>query len=435
MSESEIRSRFRWDVCRFFLTWPQVEAEDDMAASLLVSKAVPWIEAKGLKVKWMVVCREKHEDGELHYHMGLQTTKLKSRDPKFFDGILSKHGNYAKMKGSTKECLKYLTKGDDYEAYGIDVEAALMKRRAQTSDACVELIKEGNSLAEIWDKMPSYVLRNKRKVAECIAFEKSLKRQHIAEEWKGLNIQQLMAEDHNEAERRIAQWLNDNMFCAREFKQKQLYIWGETNLGKTTLSNTLHLYARVYSIPREEDFYDFYDDDRYDVAVLDEFKASKTIQWLNEWLQGAPMVLRAKGYQIEKAQNLPTIILSNFALEDIYCHVEDNKLDTLRGRLEIVHVEKFIDLDIKELQKKEPEEVEVDDGVVELAEKVAEEIMEIHSDSEVLEGDIPIGEWGTVGPSDVPDVVNWNALQKEQAEQNRRWIDAPTQDMDIEESG
>ncbi len=420
------------------MTWPQVEEEDDMAASLMVSKAVPWLEAKGMQVKWMVVCREKHEDGELHYHMGLQTKKMvSSRDPKLFDGLMSKHGNYMKMKGTTKQCIKYLTKGDDYEAYGIDVESVMTKRKAQGDD-CVDMIKEGKSLAEIWEKLPLFVLSNKRKVQECIAFDRSLKRQRIEEEWKGLDIQQLRTTEHNEAERRIAQWLDDNLMQPREFKQKQLYIWGDTNLGKTTLANTLQLYARIYSIPREEDFYDFYDDNRYDLAILDEFKASKTIQWMNEWLQGAPMVLRAKGFQIEKAQNVPTIILSNFALEDIYCHVEDNKLDTLRGRLEIVHVETFLNIDIKELQKKE-ESVTSDEEleVIRLAERVAEEIVEIEGDSQVSDNevpDIPEGEWGTPGRNkERTSDREWFDTARDtggvEDNQRERWLDDATQDM------
>ncbi len=434
MSEVRKRSGFRWNVSRFFLTWPQVEAEDDMPASLIISKSISWLQAKDIKVKWMVACREKHEDGELHYHMGLQAMKsVQSSDPKLFDGLFKKYGNYAKMKGSTKQCVKYLTKAGDYDSYGINVEAVMAKKKAQTADACVEMIKDGKSLADIWDKMPSYVLGCKRKIQECIAFEKSLKRQRVVKQWTGIDFEKFIAEEHNEAERRIAKWLDNNLFKPRDFKQKQLYIWGDTNLGKTTLSNTLQMYTRVYSIPREEDFYDFYDDDRYDVAVLDEFKASKTVQWLNEWLQGAPMVLRAKGFQIEKAQNLPTIILSNYPLEEIYTHVEDNKLETLRGRLLEVHVEKFIEIDIDGLQKEAV--VETGEALQGLASVVAEEIMEMNEEEDRSQGDevefhgqalpeIPQGEWGTpprVEPAGAMGET-WEEMANELEKQNEEFL-------------
>ncbi len=397
---TDSESRWRWSVSRFFLTWPQVDQEDDMAASLALARAMSWFAGHGMGVKWMVVCREKHQDGELHYHMGVQTNKIvRSSDPKLFDGLFKKHGNYKKMKGTTKQCLIYLCKDGDYAVHGIDVKAALRKERAQGADACVELIKGGASLSEIWKKMPSYILRNKRKVQECIALDKSLKRQKITHEWTGLQLEHLVSEEHSEAERSIAKWLDENLFQKRDFKKKQLYIWGDTNLGKTTLANTLQMFCRMYSIPREEDFYDFYDDDRYDLAILDEFKASKTIQWMNEWLQGAPMVLRAKGFQIEKADNLPTIILSNFSLEEIYTHVNDAKLDTLRGRLTEVHVESFIKLDLMGLQKEKvleetpvlPMEVVDDENV---------DSINIISDADtVIDYDIPRGEWGTIGES------------------------------------
>ena len=102
-----------------------------------------------------------------------------------------------------------------------------------------------------------------------------------------------------------------------------------------------------------EDFYDFYADKDYHLCVLDEFKATKTIQFLNLWLQGCTMNIRKKGSQALKVSNIPTIILSNYSLDECYSktlkhknvdgeivseRVVNDKLDTLKGRLCIVEL-------------------------------------------------------------------------------------------------
>lgn len=108
---------------------------------------------------------------------------------------------------------------------------------------------------------------------------------------------------------------------------------------------------RIYIMPRDEDFYDGYDDDDYDLCVLDEFKSSKTIQFLNGWLDGNPMPIRKKGSQGIKRKNLPTIIISNWPVEQNYkAAIEKNSsaVDSLIDRLEIVNVTNNFELDFIE---------------------------------------------------------------------------------------
>lgn len=85
----------------------------------------------------------------------------------------------------------------------------------------------------------------------------------------------------------------------------------------------------------------------FKLTVLDEFKATKTIQWLNQWLQGSPMPIRKKGSQSIKTDNLPVIILSNYSIEECYSKASHDKIESLKARLEIVSVSEFIT--IKEL--------------------------------------------------------------------------------------
>lgn len=107
-------------------------------------------------------------------------------------------------------------------------------------------------------------------------------------------------------------------------------------------------YCRTYLIPTSEDWNDLYNDNDYDLAVIDEFKAQKTISWLNEWCQGSVMYLKRRaisGYM--KAKHIPTIIFSNYSLTECYKKaVEEhpNCLEPLERRLEIIEVKETIDL-------------------------------------------------------------------------------------------
>lgn len=98
-------------------------------------------------------------------------------------------------------------------------------------------------------------------------------------------------------------------------------------------------------MPMTEDFYDFYENNRFHLCLLDEFKAHKTIQFLNLWLQGSHLTLRIKGGQYLKTQNIPTIILSNYSLEECYHKADISKLITLENRLTIIKLTQPIDID------------------------------------------------------------------------------------------
>lgn len=97
-----------------------------------------------------------------------------------------------------------------------------------------------------------------------------------------------------------------------------------------------------------EDWYDQYTDEDYDMAVIDEYKGQKTLQFLHSWCQEAPMVLKRKGTgPVIKRRHLPTLFLSNFKPETCYMHVYEkcqSDLDPLKRRLLVVEVEKQIEL-------------------------------------------------------------------------------------------
>jgi len=152
------------------------------------------------------------------------------------------------------------------------------------------------------------------------------------------------------AEMQIMTWLNLNIKEPRDFRQTQLYIYGPPKMGKSTLIRNLNNYLSIYYVPRDDgEFCDEYEDGIYDLIVLDEFTNKKTMQWMNQLLDGQTCYLKKKGGQILKKDNLPVIILSNFSLEQNYPRLnESGMLEPLISRLKIVNVQSFINVPFRD---------------------------------------------------------------------------------------
>lgn len=153
--------------------------------------------------------------------------------------------------------------------------------------------------------------------------------------WVGLDPELFEGED-----RWIAQWLSDNLFKLRPHKTPQLFIYGDTNLGKTHLWLQLMQYCRIYILPNDDKWYDGYNDKDYDLVILDEFHGNKTIHFMNQFLEGIWMPLPQRGnIPYIKKNNVPVIIFSNHSLDACYKNKQGAALQALEGRLLICHVE------------------------------------------------------------------------------------------------
>ncbi len=337
------------NVKRFFLTWPQIADIDDVGVEEAARMVRRYLKKNGYRDQWIVLGKEDHEESGSHYHCAVQLRKVSRVSMlKLFDGIFEKHGNYQKMKGSARKAIKYVIKEGTFCALGIDVDAAIKKVNAQGGYRCMQLIAHGMNLKKIREEMPGYYITNMPKIKSAIAMEKVFKEPE-KEEWFRFNLSNVWYDKLEEPKYQIMKWVNENLKMKRMFKQEQLYIHGEHNLGKTTLVNYLEKYFRIYYMPHE-DFYDHWDDDEYDLVVIDEFKGRKLIQWMNQFLQGSTMPLRIKGGQILKRSNPAVIILSNYNLEGAYCNSDQDKLESLRCRLKIIEVNEYLDITDKDLE-------------------------------------------------------------------------------------
>jgi len=319
---------------KWFLTFPQCHTTRDQAYQNL-QENYP-------EMEWCVIASETHQDGSPHLHIALEfKEKLRTSHMNYFDKVGGKHPNIQPMRHQRK-CIAYVTKGLEYDAYGIDVEAILQKKCGKFTTVAKELLS-GKTLTELNKTEPGFVLQNKRKLEEYISWLERRNEREKKKKWTKFTTADI--EDLNtSAEMQIAAWLNLNICEQREFRQEQLYVYGPPKMGKSTLIRKLDEYLNIFYVPRDDgEFCDDYEDGLYDLIVMDEFTNKKTMQWMNQILDGQTCYLKKKGGQILKRNNLPVLVLSNFTLEQNYPRLhEAGMLEPLISRFKVVHVTEMI---------------------------------------------------------------------------------------------
>lgn len=337
------RGQFRLQAKFFFLTWPQCNTPKETVLERI--QALP-------SYSHAVVCREDHkeEDG-VHLHAFVAFSRpIRRQGHAWLDALAGKHGNYQAARNQ-QDVVKYVIKDGDYVFDGFDpVEFLELRGRKKASSQSITAIvakkvrEENASLDAIDDFAPAFVLSNKRKLQEYISYQK-IKRAALAKlPWVPIDLSLFPDADCNF---KIAKWVAENIRQPREFKQKQLYVWSDgPNAGKTHLVNELTKYLNVYHVPKNG-FLCGYESDRFDLLVIDEFKADFTIQFLNEFLQGSSMHLNQKGTSTTKTDNPPCIILSNLELSAVY-HKKctSGPFNALVSRLKIVKIPNGTKIDL-----------------------------------------------------------------------------------------
>lgn len=311
-----------------FLTYPQCDTTKEAVLSAITSTT--WQHP----IQWAVVAHEKHKDGTPHLHcVILWEKRVNYHDATaLLDGLAGKHGNYQAARSPVKT-LRYVTKDNEFVTYG---DLPDLSKTPKITDIFAKTLMDGGTFQDCYDIDAGAALGMKRKLDDFATYCQSKRVCDNLIPWvppfpnyEDLNVQL------------IAEWLARNIKQSRKPRQQQLFIWGTPGVGKSRLISQLCHSLRVYHIPRAEDFYDSWENNYYDVAVFDEFKGQKTIQWLNSWLDGYVTPLRKKGSQCLKTQNIPTIIVSNYPLYDplMGCYKKESvAVDALKQRLIEVYV-------------------------------------------------------------------------------------------------
>lgn len=314
------QKRFSLNAKHLFLTFPQCECPPILAARCVR-------ELFGDRLQAYVISREKHKDGAFHLHMYIRLKKAWCvTNPHKFDDCVHppQHGDYRACKSWAKT-IQYIVKEDeDYLSDGIDVDAVLRSLKSKKGakfETVASMIMAGKSLKEINEEDPGFMLQHLKKVQAYEGFKVSIETE-TKKEWPGC-VEVPWDEDINH--NMLAHWLNENLGKPREHKQKQLWICGETNIGKSTLSFQLEEYFKTFYVPYEDEWMCGYTDE-YELAIFDEFNAQLTTTWMNKFLEGGPAQLKRKFTQVyTKRRNIPCIVLSNLMPDECYHNLVKNK--------------------------------------------------------------------------------------------------------------
>lgn len=311
-SSSTATKRFQLRASAVFLTFPQCDVPKETALDRLKVKF-------DTDLKFAVVAHELHQSGDNHLHCTVAFTKQKSFSGQgCFDFVGGKHGDYKPVRGSLAKTVAYTIKSGDYVEYQCNAKE-LSKGKKKVLQAMCDEVKSGVDFVHLWDTYGAPAMIQRRNLEYVINLELKRKEEHRLLSWsptaRAINSELPAAQ--------IADWLNrfikrTDLECRKD-GFRQLYISGPPAIGKTTLVNQLSRYLRIYTIPNDEEWYDRYEDQAYDLAVLDEFTGNKPIHWMNQWMGGQRMEVKRKLLPaIQKRQVLPTLVLSNLTLTQVY---------------------------------------------------------------------------------------------------------------------
>lgn len=328
----------RWQVkwTRLALTFPQNDTDPDDCMDLIEAKFAE-------NLDWAVVGQEKHQDGHNHLHCAIflkqEYRSSVAADLDVLGGGL--HGNYQSMRDEYK-WVAYCMKGENYVSAHVDVEVwlqAKLDKQSGKATLIARQIQRGATVDSVALEHPGFFMMNSPKLYGYSSYVQALQARKSVLPWNGAVTPQLDGPLHE-----VSEWLNLNVCQPRGIKQRNLWLWSATpDHGKTTFLDALSHHCRVYHISTEN-FYDQYFDDQFDVAVMDEFRGSKQVAFINQWCDGTQMPIPKKGSQYTKFQNIPTIICGNHSIWDSWTTVDALKLATVQSRFLEVELTDFLEV-------------------------------------------------------------------------------------------
>ncbi len=296
-------------------------------------------------MKHLVLAQEKHKDGHYHLHFYLSFDKAititRNNVFDYPDLLINYHPNIQAVR-SIQKVLTYITKDSVYLLHGMSEELFKKLKQSKTSESAVfasSLIEDPGSYRDLIRQNPRMLLLHPAGCKALLTFASTEATRKSIDPKPWLWFPEAFGSFQHH--RHIIQWLVDNMCKPRKMKQKHLWLWSDQpSVGKTTFLSIVTKYYRTYHVPMDEHWYDLYLDGTYDLCVMDDYNhPTKTIAWLNRFLQGFPTHLNQRNAGTIKHDNLPTIITSNHSPEKLYYKANSNgKLLPLLSRLKVVKI-------------------------------------------------------------------------------------------------
>jgi len=339
------------------LTYPQCKEPKEYCRSFLKTLLSHY------EPDLIIVSREDHKqtDGE-HLHAYVRLNKeLRTTDTKFFDmpnefGTIPYH-YHPNIRTITDELgwEIYITKGGDYccEPEWFQVQPEQQKKdkaqkKSTTSAVVAEAIKKGTPIDQLRLQFPGFFLFHEKQI------------QHFAdaitESQRSTNLRKCYNKivsfegDLHIPNQRIAGWLNDHLLHPHKFRSSNLWIYGATKLGKTSLVEQLiDLGVNCYYVDYATHFYNGVSS-ATQLLVFDEYKGQRSITEMNKLCDGSRCRLDMKGSTFQITKPIPVMVLSNYSINEVYTQVDQAWLDTLTGRFIEIQVTQHVVVTAKTLR-------------------------------------------------------------------------------------
>ncbi len=345
---------FRLQSKYVFLTYPRCSTGKESALRRLKDRFEE-------RLLWAVVCAERHKDGTPHLHVVCaHATRFDAKTSTYWDFVGGQHGSYEPVR-NLRAALTYVTKGTRDNLvirtnvvgvieYRISVQEFLRLRAGSggsTYAAIASRLRGGSSIHDMNEENCGFVLQNLRKLQDYVKFLEDDEERAVEDAKPRTMACHQLLWDHDIT---IMAWLQENVYNPRSLGAENLWIAGPTGIGKTRLKEQLMKYCRVYEPGYDSEWFDDYEDGKYDLVVFDEFKGQYKPTMMNRWLGSEWTTLRRRATNpIKKRDRLPCIVLSNYDIRDCYHNlaVESPQLEALERRVKVVKIEQRINITFK----------------------------------------------------------------------------------------
>jgi len=304
---------FRLRAKQIFLTYPQADGfnRDDLLDHLRREAC------------YVIVARELHADGGVHYHAGIQYPTVHNiTDSRCFD-FREQHPNIQGVRNWTAT-TNYIRKCGDFAEYGTDTS---YKSTTTLREDAISGTKATEALNKYLESKPGAIRGYRSLLADYNQFQHDFQHRSLTPDESKNRFNACT----------IGKCLTFTF--STKFKSPKLYIWGPPNVGKTTL---LQQYDSrfIFHAPDNNDWSGF-NDSFYKLIVFDEFHGQVPLSTLLKLMQGSPTRLNTKGGSIDCTKNMPMIFLSNIHACRSYQHS-----DAFIARLKIFHMYAFHEIEL-----------------------------------------------------------------------------------------
>jgi len=224
----------------------------------------------------------------------------------------------------------------DFIEHNMSAQAVLAKKNPK-SDTIAKMLAEGKTTDDCFELEPGFVGFNLNKIFQLQTWLATKLIVNL-DPWSELPL------PLTTPELEITEWLNTNIKKKRPPRQQHLMLIGPTKTGKTHLVNILRNYLRVYDCPVQGPFFAPWQDNLYDLIVMEELHAGWTVSDLLRFLDGSPTMLKVHGGLQRKAQNVPIIITTNQYFGRSYKNISPASLEALESRVLMVELNRQVDV-------------------------------------------------------------------------------------------